>query len=79
MSNVKIEINTTNIGALLKSGETESVIKSLADQIANRAGTGYASDTYMTPGRVVASAYTATEEAVKDNSENNTLLIAVEA
>ena len=79
MSNVKIEINTTNIGALLKSGETESVIKSLADQIANMAGTGYASDTYMTPGRVVASAYTATEEAVKDNSENNTLLIAVEA
>lgn len=78
MSKVKIEINTENIGALLKSGETETMIKGLADQIASRAGTGYASDTYLTPGRVVASAYTATEEAVKDNSENNTLLMAVE-
>ena len=79
MSKVKIEINTENIGALLKSGETESMLKGLADQIANRAGTGYASDTYMTPGRVVASAYTATTDAIKDNSENNTLLMAVES
>lgn len=79
MSNVKIEINTENIGALLKSGETESMLKGLADQIANRAGIGYASDTYMTPGRVVASVYTATDEAIMDNLENNTLLMAVEA
>lgn len=78
MSKVEVEINTENIGALLKSDETANMLKELAEQIANRAGTGYESDSYMTPGRVVASAYTATEDAIKDNSENNTLLMAVE-
>ena len=78
MSKVEIEINTENIGKLLKSGETEAMLKGLAGQIANRAGSGYESDSYMTQGRVVASAYTATTDAIKDNSENNTLLMAVE-
>lgn len=77
MSNVKIEINYDAVGALLKSGETEAMIKSIADDIAVKAGEGYESDTYMTPSRVVASAYTATSDAIVDNNDNNTLLSAM--
>ena len=38
---------------------------------------GYASDTYNAGSRVIAAAYTETEEAMEDNLENNTLLKAM--
>ena len=46
-------------------------------QVAARAGDGYATDVYQAGTRVIASVYTETEEAMKDNLENNTLLKAV--
>ena len=45
--------------------------------MAARAGDGYATDVYQAGSRVIASVYTETEEAMKDNLENNTLLKAV--
>ena len=77
MSKVKIELNRAGIGALLKSEEVRNCVKGIADQKAAQCGTGYASDSYVAGTRVIASVYTETAEAAKDNLENNTLLKAV--
>ena len=74
---IKVELNHTAVGELLKSSEMQGLVKSYADEIAKRAGEGYASDTYNAGSRVIASAYTETEEAMEDNLENNTLLKAM--
>lgn len=74
---IKVELNHEAVGELLKSSEMQELVKSYADEIAERAGEGYASDTYNAGSRVIASAYTETEEAMEDNLENNTLLMAV--
>ena len=74
---IKVELNHTAVGELLKSSEMQELVKSYADEIAKRAGEGYASDTYNAGSRVIASAYTETEEAMEDNLENNTLLKAM--
>ena len=74
---IKVELNHEAVGELLKSSEMQELVKSYADEIAKRAGEGYASDTYNAGSRVIASAYTETEEAMEDNLENNTLLMEV--
>lgn len=74
---IKVELNHAAVGELLKSSEMQELVKSYADEIAERAGEGYASDTYNAGSRVIASAYTETEEAMEDNLENNTLLKAM--
>ena len=74
---IKVELNHEAVGELLKSSEMQELVKSYADGIAERAGDGYASDTYRAGSRVIASAYTETEEAMEDNLENNTLLKAM--
>lgn len=50
----------------------------IAQKIANRAGDGYEADIKYMGSRVIASAYTATIEARKDNAENQTLKKVVE-
>lgn len=74
---INVELNHEAVGELLKSSEMQELVKSYADEIAERAGEGYASDTYNAGSRVIASAYTETEEAMEDNLENNTLLKAM--
>ena len=74
---IKVELNHEAVGEMLKSSEMQELVKRYADEIAERAGDGYASDTYNAGSRVIASAYTETEEAMEDNLENNTLLMAV--
>lgn len=74
---IKVELNHEAVGELLKSSEMQELVKSYADEIAKRAGEGYTSDTYNAGSRVIASAYTETEEAMEDNLENNTLLKAM--
>lgn len=77
MSKTKIVLNHAGITALLKSDEIKTECEKHAQKIAQRCGVGYAHDTYLTPSRIVASAYTETAEAYKDNLENNTLLKAM--
>ena len=71
---IKIELNSTGIREMLLSGEMQAVLGEMAAGIAGRCGAGYESDIYLTPGRAVASVFTATPEAAKDNSQNNTIL-----
>lgn len=78
MSTVKVELNHAGFRALLKSRELADGLEGIAAGIAATAGPGYAADVYQTPGRVIASAYTATPEAMRHEQKNNTLLKAVQ-
>lgn len=74
MSNVKVELNSAGIREMLRSPEMQALLGEKAAEIAGRCGDGYESDVHMTPGRAIASVFTATPEAAKDNSANNTIL-----
>lgn len=74
MSKVRIELNSPGIRELLLSPEMQGLLEGKAAEIAGRCGDGYDSDLYLTPGRAVASVYTATKEAAQDNLDNNTIL-----
>lgn len=74
---MKIELNSAGVRELLRSPELESGLRDLAADIAARAGDGYEADTRQMGTRVIASAATATQDAMKDNLANNTLLRAL--
>lgn len=74
MSKVKIELNSAGIRELLRSEEMQALLGERAEEIAGRCGAGYSSDTYLTGGRAVASAFAESREAIRDNLDNNTLL-----
>lgn len=77
MSNkVKIELNSRGIREILKSSGMKECVKKCADDIKSRCGSGYETDVKYMGTRVIASAYTATSDAMRDNLENNTLLKA---
>lgn len=79
MSKTKVVLNHEGFRALLTSPELADGLGGIAAGIAARAGDGYASDVHLTPGRVVASAYTETTEAMRDEAEHNTLLKALQS
>lgn len=74
LTKVCVELNSPAVRALLKSPEMEALLKEHADGIAARAGKGYAADTRQMGTRAIASAYTETLDAMRDNLKNNTLL-----
>lgn len=74
MSKVEIVLNSAGIREMLRSAEMQALLGEKAAEIAGRCGEGYASDTYMTPGRAIASVFTESREAIKDNLDNNTIL-----
>ena len=74
MSNVKVELKSAGILEMLRSPEMQAILGEKAAEIAGRCGDGYESDVHMTPGRAIASVFTATPKAVKDNAKNNTIL-----
>ena len=62
------------LGNILRSTEMRNLTKEKANEIAERCGTGYATDEYNAGQRFVCSVYTEDKSAYKDNLENNTLL-----
>ena len=74
MSNVRIVLNSPGIRELLLSQEMQAVLNERAAEVAGRCGEGYEHDIYLTGGRAVASVFAATEAAVRDNLDNNTIL-----
>ena len=77
MSNIKFKLNKAGVGQLLKSAEMQRVIGTKANEIQNRAGTGYTAETYVGRDRTRAIVKAETHEAYKDCLKNNTLLKAV--
>lgn len=77
MSSVKIELNSAGIKQFLHSREVAECVKNYADKAADRLGEGYKSDYKHMPTRVIASVYTDTDEARRQNLQENSLLKAV--
>lgn len=63
-------LNTKTVGELLKSEEMKQACMNAAQQVAETAGKGYRAVIMSTRVIVVPE----TEEAARDNLENNTLL-----
>lgn len=77
MSNIKIELNSAGVRNLLRSGEITAVLSSEANSRASALGPGYSVNTYTGRNRANAEIVAETEEAIRDNLENNTLLRAI--
>lgn len=73
---VKFKLNRSGVREMLRSPESQAIVKLAAERVQSRAGDGYEVDTYVGTTRANASVYAATYEARKDNYENNTLLKA---
>lgn len=79
MNSVKFELDLEGLRELMNSSEMQSQLQQGAQSVASIAGAGYESSVHV-PGVVpIATAYPGTEEAAKDNYENNTLLKALGA
>ena len=74
MSKLKIELNSAGVRELMKSAEMTAGLRSIVSGIAAGCGGGYSHDMKIMGTRAIASAFTDTAEAMKDNSENNTIL-----
>lgn len=77
MSNVKVRLSYSGIGSILRSQEMADHLKAEADSRAAGLGEGYQTDSKSMGTRQIASIFTATKEAAKDNLRNNSLLKAV--
>ena len=77
MSEIKIDLLSDGIRALLKSEEVSSFVRETAEGVRGKCAGDYEADTFMTPSRAVSSVYTASQKAMQDNLENNTLLRAL--
>lgn len=74
MKKVKVVLNSAGVRELLRSDEMESMLAKKASDIRDRCGDGYESDSYKGKNRAKATVWTATPDAMRDNSKNNTLL-----
>ena len=77
MSKKVFELNYAGVGELLRSKEMGSVLSEYAGQVVSRAGTGYGYKLGQTGQRAKATVFTASHAAIRDNSENNSLLKAL--
>ena len=77
MGKVQVELNSEGVRELLRSPEMAAICQAQARAIAGRAGSGYSVSTYTGTSRVNASVMAETQEAIRDNLKNNTLLKAV--
>ena len=77
MSRVDFKLNRAGVRELLRSGEMASICREHANKVKNAAGDGYEVTTYTGRNRVNASVHAETDEARKDNYENNTVLKAL--
>lgn len=72
-----IILNKAGVRSFLHSPEIRNIVEEQARKVKDRCGTGYNMDVSVQSTRVIASVYTETKSAAKDNRENNTLLKAV--
>ena len=77
MAKGKIKLRKAGVKEMLQSDDLRETCREVAEQIRARAGEGYEVSTFKGAYRVNASVRPVTQEAYKDNLENNTLMKAV--
>lgn len=79
MSKVKVKLNRSGVGQLLKGAEVQELLGSIASDIRAKAGDGYEQDSYVGKRRANAMVYADSIRAKRDNLKNNTLVKAMRA
>jgi hypothetical protein len=77
MANVKIELSSDGIRALLKSNDMKAECEKRANDALGRLGPGYVVTTHTGKNRVNASIFAESYAAKRENMENNTILKAL--
>lgn len=77
MSKLEIELDSAGIQALLKSQEIMDVLQEQADNIRAQLGDQYQTSQHIGKTRANVSVYTEDPEALRNNSEHNTMLKAM--
>lgn len=75
--NVNIVLNKSGVREILRSDEMANICREHAERIQANSGDGYEISPRNYPERKAYSVFTATPQAMADNSKNNTLLKAV--
>lgn len=77
MDNVEFKLDLAGLNQLMKSGEMQAILNDAANRIAGSAGDGYEVESAHPISFVaIAAVHASTQEARRDNAENNTLLKA---
>lgn len=77
MSSVTVELRDDGIQELMKSAEMIACLQSYADSYAAQLGSGYETDTYIGTTRANVAIKAVSDQAKRDNLDNNTLLKVV--
>jgi len=73
-----VRLNYGEVRKYIRGESVQAMLKERADNIAAAAGgTGYVSEVVIMPTRAISSVYTETDQAIEENSEDNSLLRAV--
>ena len=79
MAEIRIEVNSAGIQALLKSSEVQEFLKAKADRIAAAAGEGMEATSRIGRTRARASVVTATRAARRAEAVDRSLTKAIDA
>jgi hypothetical protein len=77
LSKIRVELDRAGVRELLQSAEVIAVLSAEAQSRAASLPPGYSVNTYVGRNRANAEIRADTDEAVRDNLENNTLLRAI--
>ena len=77
MGNLKLELNSAGIQALLKSQEIMNELQKEAEKIRSELGEGFQTGQYIGRNRGNVSVYTTDPGAIQDNLRNNSVLKAL--
>lgn len=75
--NFKFELNKSGVRDLLKSEETQNVVKEYADKALAKLDDGYSTSVYIGKNRANASVMAESVKAKRENLKRNTILKAV--
>ncbi len=78
MSNVRFELDLSGLNTLMKSGGMQSALDSAAKAVAQKAGSGYGTNTHVASFVAISNVYPITRKARKA-ALNNSLLKAASA
>lgn len=77
MSNVKIKLSYSGIGAMLRGPEMRGLVEEYGSAAAARAGEGFGYRVHNTGQRQACNVFPENARASRDNLKNNTLLKSV--
>lgn len=77
MSNLKVKLISAGVREMLQSPEIEACVEEACEAVEQRAGSGYGHNVVKGKKRNVGRVYAFTQEAIRDNYKNNTLLKAL--